>query len=998
MISYRNIDNEIITEKCILEDCIKDDLFGLDQSWVRITDALPITGNVTIGNNGNWFVDGEDTGFKAQGPKGDNGLPLQPRLSEDKTKIEFSYNGIDWHELFPLSLITPTIDFVEPIALEPGATPTVENVGDDFNAILQVGLPKAPEVNIGSTTTIGEGNKAKVTNSGTKYAPILNFEFPKGDTGNGLKILGFYDTFENLNSKVTAPEISDTYCVGTAEPYHLYVWTNIYNPETQESAPGWKDTGTMNKDTTIIVNDLGDREDVVVSQKGMTKQLSEYIFIIALGNIPNIIKSGIVENTTYTVSFNPATYYIINKNTGKLIAIDLSSKSLEELTFTINAGNALIFDIDTKELKVVVHTDFTYGNKIVLLNNMRYLSGEFSSILLNTVFSDVESLKNDKGKYYIMVFTQKTFPNIQYNQEDYTYTIIFSESIFYLKSAISNTTIPDTQFQGKSIEDRTFIVNSGEVFYYDIPTKKFKVENINTATFNFTDNILLLSNSRFAEAGQLINVLSFETYIDSLNGVDNYYDYRNNCSIISNVDKGNINKLYPIRKLSLYVDDKDINNQFGIGVLENNDRKDKKARFYIYDVTNAYNICLIDIEIPDDIDRLKTISHLYGNYTVSGRINCYLDAVIDWSKFKEKISTTSPTIFIQPKSTSSLEFKSKFNVSSANRISAKSEEFFTVEVNGEKQNSENGFLGIDSDVISSNQQYNDMCHFVFPENDGKPVKLIILCHGGGVTVTENTDNWYNYQNIGKIFNALGYAVLLTNGMPRDWANENGIGIDRQCGNWMAVQSVVKAYNYVISKYNVDVNGCYVYGQSQGGMVAENIAELSGLPILATVLESPAISMQYAQLYIPSALSYLQALYGFNSQETYNKNKCIGLDPFIRNVEPDITMTGNSVLTLDIDIETMEQKKYRVNTPILIIRSLNDATISPKVIGAYAKAIMNAGGNCNLITYNNAGHSPIASTNIIGELEGYDVRSALYEIASFLESNGGYKNSINTNKN
>lgn len=122
MISYRNIDNEIITEKCILEECIKDDLIKLDSSWVRITDALPVSGNVTIGSNGNWFVDGEDTWFKAQGPKGENGLPLQPRLSEDQTKIVYSYDGEEWFELFPLSLITPNISVEEPVGLEPGAT------------------------------------------------------------------------------------------------------------------------------------------------------------------------------------------------------------------------------------------------------------------------------------------------------------------------------------------------------------------------------------------------------------------------------------------------------------------------------------------------------------------------------------------------------------------------------------------------------------------------------------------------------------------------------------------------------------------------------------------------------------------------------------------------------------------------------------------------------------------------------------------------------------
>ena len=273
MISYRNIDNEIITEKCITDDCVKDDIFGLDSSWVLITDALPISGNVTIGSNGNWFVDGEDTGFKAQGPKGENGVPLQPRLSEDKTKIEYSLDGEVWQELFPLDLVTPTIEFSEPVGLEPGSSPTATNIGDDYNVNLQLGLPKAPSVSVGSTTTIGEGNQAKVTNSGTAYAPVLNFQIPKGDIGRGITIKGFYPDLSTLQEKVTAPEIGDVYCVGAAEPYMGYVWTNVYNSESQTAAPAWQSIGTINKDTTILVHDLGDREDVAISQKGMKEQV-----------------------------------------------------------------------------------------------------------------------------------------------------------------------------------------------------------------------------------------------------------------------------------------------------------------------------------------------------------------------------------------------------------------------------------------------------------------------------------------------------------------------------------------------------------------------------------------------------------------------------------------------------------------------------------------------------------------------------------------------------
>lgn len=243
IITYRNTDDEVITEKCIYDDCISDEVFGLDNHWVRITDALPITGNVTIGSNGNWFVDGEDTGFKAQGPKGEDGLPLIPRVSEDKTKIEYSYNNEDWYEMFPLSLVTPIISVEEAIELEPGATPTVENVGDGFNVILQFELPKAPEVNVGSTVTLGEGNKAKVVNSSTAYAPVLNFQIPMGNTGpQGQKgdtttIKGIYNTEELLESAFPDGDGNNAYLVGTTTPYLLYLYLD----------GEWKNVGTINE-------------------------------------------------------------------------------------------------------------------------------------------------------------------------------------------------------------------------------------------------------------------------------------------------------------------------------------------------------------------------------------------------------------------------------------------------------------------------------------------------------------------------------------------------------------------------------------------------------------------------------------------------------------------------------------------------------------------------------------------------------------------------------
>ena len=97
IITYKNLDEETITEKLTYDLCIADDFFRLDSSWTRITDALPVGGNITIGSNGNWFQDGVDTGFKAQGPKGDNGLT--PMLRTVNNKLRYSYDGEVWYEI-----------------------------------------------------------------------------------------------------------------------------------------------------------------------------------------------------------------------------------------------------------------------------------------------------------------------------------------------------------------------------------------------------------------------------------------------------------------------------------------------------------------------------------------------------------------------------------------------------------------------------------------------------------------------------------------------------------------------------------------------------------------------------------------------------------------------------------------------------------------------------------------------------------------------------------
>lgn len=49
----------------------------------------------------------------------------------------------------------------------------------------------------------------------------------KGETGSGFKVLGYYDTADELEVAQTSPSPGDAYGVGTEEPYDIYIWDGV---------------------------------------------------------------------------------------------------------------------------------------------------------------------------------------------------------------------------------------------------------------------------------------------------------------------------------------------------------------------------------------------------------------------------------------------------------------------------------------------------------------------------------------------------------------------------------------------------------------------------------------------------------------------------------------------------------------------------------------------------------------------------------------------------
>lgn len=306
------------------------------------------------------------------------------------------------------------------------------------------------------------------------------------------------------------------------------------------------------------------------------------------------------------------------------------------------------------------------------------------------------------------------------------------------------------------------------------------------------------------------------------------------------------------------------------------------------------------------------------------------------------------------------------------------EETFTVDINYNRT--------IDSTQLSAVTPesedavyYSHTCYFRAPES-GTKAKLVIACPGGGGTAVDA----YNYCNEGPIWNYLGYAVLGITGYSPVWATEQGVTSGAApIGSWYATETVIKAYQYVIEKYAwIDRDAVFLYGESQGGHIAENVAEMTNIPFRAIVLDAPALSIENHQMRLSSRTAMIDALYGMNG--IYNADLCIGCDPYTRNVSGDIGTT----------LANVTAKKYRnTNAPTLIMIGSSDPLVSPNITKCYVRAVMNAGGFLKLRNYSGIGHGVVQYSAVKGKIGMYDCTQGMADILTWFARYGGYSFTI-----
>lgn len=322
--------------------------------------------------------------------------------------------------------------------------------------------------------------------------------------------------------------------------------------------------------------------------------------------------------------------------------------------------------------------------------------------------------------------------------------------------------------------------------------------------------------------------------------------------------------------------------------------------------------------------------------------------------------------------------------------------FFTVEVNAHNPIKTVLTAQEQTQIKDEPNMYEDYCQLLLPKghsNKKAPLKVVVFFHGGGEAVTENA----GFENFAPAVHFLyrGYAVLATNGLPHKLASENGLSVSRPVGNWMAVESAGKALDYAIKNFNIDRDGVYAYGYSQGGMTALNFVDLGNFNVKAVTVDSPAASMKYSQLTISDALVNLQYFYGFNSLETFSYDKVSGLDPYSRNCTEIVDASQYVIGNLFSDGELDKIKSLRFfKCPTKFFIGDADTVCKGFVSQVMVKQGKNAGQFCDCSVYKGVGHcvDRLATTlkTISYNSKEYDITQPMVDMAIWFSRFGGYK--------
>lgn len=389
IITYINEKGFAVTERASSSVQKENNHWGLDVNWSRI-DELSLSGDISISSNGTWIINGVDSGKPAIGSKGDTGLT--PWLKTIDNRLHFSYDNINWElcsdyiaHYFRLHNNRLQISHDKL---------NWEDFSDEIAAYFRFqAIPggERPE-------SVGKIQISRDNKTWTDLSP--EFE-------NHLRIAGYVAEYANLptNKPVgTIIGVGPTTDESGNSSYRFYVY----------DGDSWVDNGSFTSIAAGIVQETGNSENVVMSQKAVTKELSD-------------IKSKLLENTL-----------LITKSSNRI------SQGLK-----LAAGKTYLINIEVEQGSDP-YTWTLYGYKDGKLDASRVLVG-------NRPFGAATMVSIPEGDDGVWLFTDVEQSNNR------TYKVIYSE-----EGNLSSKVLKleeDNKVQDEKIADlETKSKSSGDLF------------------------------------------------------------------------------------------------------------------------------------------------------------------------------------------------------------------------------------------------------------------------------------------------------------------------------------------------------------------------------------------------------------------------------------------------------------------------------------------------------------------------------------------------------
>lgn len=509
-ITYRNMDDEVVTEKCVNDSQSDNDHWGLDANWMRI-DELSLQGDISVSKSGTWIINGADTGVKALGPKGDNGLT--PWMKTIDNKLYYSYDNQTW-----------------------------ELASDYIAAWFRfTGTSGSSQAN-----NVG---KIQISRDEGKTWADLSKTFT-----NNLHIKGYVATTSDLPSSAVQ---GDIYGVGPTYAESDTEHTNPIYKLFVKNENVWVDNGQFTSIAAGVVQELGESETEVISQKIVTEAIAginnalmgvtcNYTSILQNNDIPLSIKaSQIIKLYILDISESSISNYIIrsvlaNGNVVETFYADLKLEKYQ--TIEINPTQ------DAPILRIIRQTagDAYLTVAINIADSLLNLYEEIQTINANTVkleetdkynASKIEAV--DEYNIDLLAVSQK---NYYYNKSGIK---TYAGGLYATTNKVRHDGMKRIIVKGNTHTDTNVPVIIPFDINGNIIEEKIVYGTSPAAVLSFSleiteDIYTFVAQTRFALAEASINLICEETTEKIVNGEKEQYDVIN--KYVANIQRAILNR------------------------------------------------------------------------------------------------------------------------------------------------------------------------------------------------------------------------------------------------------------------------------------------------------------------------------------------------------------------------------------------------------------------------------------------------------------------------